>query len=66
MAKENKKERIDTDEMVEIFRRLRAQNGHEYAIPHYRDPEIPFWGDGSDEDIFKAHPDSKKSLIYRP
>lgn len=59
-------EKLSPDDMVSIFKKLRGSKTQQNVIPHYRDQDNPFWGSGGDEDIFKAHPDAKKSLIYKP
>lgn len=52
--------------IAELITELLEDRNLKDEIPKYHSESIPFWGDGCDDDIFKAHPEAIKSIPYKP
>lgn len=65
-AKERKERKEGEFSPVILFREMQKDAKPRNVFSEYSNESVPFWGDGSDQDIFKAHPMSKKAIPYRP
>ncbi len=54
------------EDSLEHVRKIQQLTAKKKEIPSFKPKPHPFWNTECPDDIFKAHPDSAQSILYRP
>lgn len=62
---ENKKKAV-TKASLKYIREIQRLTANENEVPNFSRKGEPFWERDCSPNIFKAHPDAAKSILYKP